>query len=104
MTKEKENEIKKRVDDIIVDLLVPVRATKTIDEVAYNQFYEILDELVLLVKDDEYISRSLIGVLFDIYSTLYAEAYHSKYPDPLFMALAEVESYMSKILPVKNGI
>ncbi len=98
--KDRIEEIKIRIDEIIIDLLVPIRASKTVDQKAFDEFYLILDEVVSLVKGKEEINRELAGLIFFIYTSIEADANHARvdYNHPLFRAVAKVQSYLIEIL------
>lgn len=92
------NEIAIRIDELTVDLLVPARASKCINESAINELYKLLDEVKLLVKGAKTIDRKLAGLIFFIYGSLSAEAKYVDYTSPLFMAAAKLEGYLDDIL------
>ncbi|MBQ7888385.1 MAG: hypothetical protein IJ356_01350 [Erysipelotrichaceae bacterium] len=93
------------IDELVQDLLLPARAEKKIDKQAFEKFYRILQELEKEFKGKEFISKKIVGLLFFIYSSLYAEAEHCSYKDDLFIAVVELEDMLNRILrdsPSKN--
>ncbi|MBP3621089.1 MAG: hypothetical protein J6J16_04955 [Lachnospiraceae bacterium] len=94
-----------RIDELVQDLLIPARTEKTIDKQAFEKFYGILIELEKEMKGEECVPRKIAGLLFFIYRTLSAEAEHCSYNDELFIAVANLEDMLDRILwdsPFKN--
>ena len=98
MRNDRLNEIHNEIDSLIIDLLLPIRASKSISRIQFDKLYILLDELLALLKDEEFIPIKLAGKLFFIYESMNSEAYHSRYPEPLFLELGRVDDYLSKIL------
>lgn len=86
------------IDEMIIDLLVPARTQKKINQEVFNRFYLLLEEVEKEVKNEEYISRKIAGMLFFIYTSLSAEAKYCEYDDELFIAAAKVEDILERIL------
>lgn len=97
MTNKKYMEIHDEIDLLIQDLLMPLRTSKTINKNAFNKLYKLFDELIVIVKSEENIPVKLVGKLFFIYMSMNGEADHVKYPDPIFIEIGKVESYLNKI-------
>ncbi len=100
-------EIEESINKLTVDLLVPIRASKSINREAFDKLYLLLDELKVLIKGEILINRKLAGVLFFIYTTVSAEAKHANYPDHIFIEAGMLEDYLSKILwdsPFGQGV
>lgn len=91
-------EITKLINDLTIDLLVPIRTSKLVNKEAFSKFYELLDEVKKLVKGKEVINRKLAGLLFFIYTTISAEAEHANYSSPIFLEVSKTEEYLSEIL------
>lgn len=87
-----------QINDIILDLLGPVRTKKEIKREIFDKLYLILDNIKKEIKGEEVIPRKLAGILFFIYFSLNAEAIHTKYPDAIFMETANIESYLDDII------
>lgn len=90
--------IQKELDNIIVDLLTSARVTREINNNTLNIFYKLLDDLVENVKGEEFIPRSIAGLLFFIYVSLESNIQNNDYKDPLFLVVAKLEEYLDKIL------
>lgn len=100
-------EIQESINKLTVDLLVPIRTSKTVNKEAFDKLYSLLDELKGLVKGEILINRKLAGLLFFIYTTISAEAEHAHYTNPIFIESGKLEDYLSKILwdsPFGEGI
>lgn len=107
MIKERIIEIEENINELIVDLLVPIRTAKTIDKEAFNKLYLLLDELKSIIKGEAVINRRLAGMLFFMYTSISAEAEHAHYSNPIFIEVAKLEDYLDKILwdsPFGKGI
>lgn len=91
------NEIHSEIDSLIIGLLLPIRATKSISRADFDKLCILFDEIIEILKNEEYIPIKLVGLLFFIYESMNSEAYHSSYPEPLFMELATVNDYLSRI-------
>lgn len=91
-------EITKIINNLATDLLIPVRTSKSVNKEAFAEFYKLLDEVIILVREKELINRKLAGLLFFIYTTISAEAEHANYSSPIFLEASKLEDYLSKIL------
>lgn len=91
-------EIEESINKLIVDLLVPIRTSKTINKAAFDKLYLLLEEVKMLVKGEVVINRRIAGLLFFIYTTVSAEAEHAHYSNPIFIEVGRLEDYLSKIL------
>lgn len=98
MKEERIIEIEKILSELTIDLLVPIRTDKTINKEAFDKLYLLLDELKTLLKGEIKIHRRLAGLLFFIYTSVLAESEHAHYSDPIFVATARLEEYLSNIL------
>ncbi|GAA0075641.1 hypothetical protein UT300005_00190 [Clostridium sp. CTA-5] len=100
-------EIEESINKLTVDLLVPIRTSKTVNKEAFDKLYLLLDELKILIKGELIISRKLAGLLFFIYTSISAEAEHAHYLSPIFIEVGRLEDYLSKILwdsPFGQGV
>ena len=90
--------IQEEVNELVIDLLVPLRNEKRVNKEAFSKLYIYLDELVQLTKGEVFINRNLVGLLFLIYTTVRAEAEHTHYTSEIFIQAAELEDYLNRIL------
>lgn len=91
-------EIEESINELIIDLLVPIRTSKTVNKEAFDKLYLLLDEVKTLIKGEGVISRNLAGLLFFIYTTVSAEAEHAHYTNAVFIEAGKLEDYLKKIL------
>lgn len=85
------------IDNIVLKLLVPVRTEKKVDRETFDLLYNYLDRILELIKGKEMIPRRITGILFFIYTSLSGEVQNNDYRDPVFMEVAKLEGYLSKI-------
>ncbi|WLR41722.1 hypothetical protein LC087_12720 [Bacillus carboniphilus] len=99
-------EIEQIIDNLMVDILVPLRTSKSINHDAFNKLYNILNEIILQVNGEELIRRNLVGMLYFIYISVASEADHS-HSSSIFMEVAKLEDHLSRIFwdsPFKKEI
>lgn len=85
------------IDNIVQKLLVPVRTEKKVDRESFDLLYDYLDKILELIQGKEMIPRRITGILFFIYTSLSGEVQNNDYKDPVFMEVAKLEGYLSKI-------
>ncbi len=90
-------EIHKEIDALILDLLGPLRTSKAINRSAFDKLYLLLDEVKEIVENEDIVPKKLVGKLFFIYMSMNGEGGHTQYPDPIFMEIGRVESYLDEI-------
>jgi hypothetical protein len=71
-------EIAAKVDGLTLDLLGPLRMSKTIDQGALAQLKEALDALGPLWASEEMVSKKLVGNLWFIFTSMLSEAEHAR--------------------------
>ena len=91
-------EIENEIDALILDLLGPIRLSKTIEKITLNKFYDLLNELKEIIVGKEYIPRRIAGMLLYIYRIISVEAENANYSDPIFIETAKIETYLDEIL------
>lgn len=91
-------EIESEINSILLEILEPIRMSKTVNMEVFSRFYELLEELKEILSCKEVIPRKLAGLLFFIYKTMVAESEHSNYNEPIFIATATIEAYLDEIL------
>jgi hypothetical protein len=98
MTNDRMREIEDIINELAVDLLVPIRASKIVNKEAFDQLYLLLDEVKISIKGEKLISRKLAGMLFFIYTAVSAEAEHAHYTNAVLIEAGKLEGYLNKIL------
>ncbi len=104
MITERIDEIEDSINKLTVDLLTPIRGSKTINQEAVEKLHSLLDELIVLLKDEKTIKRSLAGLLFFIYTTVAAESEHLHYSHPVFIEAGRLEEYLDRLLDCSSLI
>lgn len=86
-----------RIDELIVDILVPARTEKKIYKPAFEKFEAILDEIELYYKDKDTIDKSVVSLLFFIFNSLSSEAQYCEPKDELFLKTIHLEDKLEMI-------
>jgi hypothetical protein len=76
-------ELKKRFDDVYLNVLGPIRLRKQVDREAMDELKAILDAIASKLSDEEYVPRKWVGDLWSIVTSMLAEAGHAKDPAPI---------------------
>ncbi len=97
MKREEINTVYNNINNLVQNILIPIRAEKKVDRKSFDLLYIYLDELVGLVKGEEMIPRKLTGLLFFIYTSLSGEIQNNDYRNPIFMEVSRLEEYLGKI-------
>lgn len=90
-------EIEKEIFQLIKGILPPLRSYKKLEEQKFAKLFELLDELKEMMKGEEYINRSIVGLLFYFYNRLCHESQFTKDPKPILKKIAITEFYISNI-------
>lgn len=85
------------INNIVIDILIPARCDKKVNEEAFSKLEQILIELKEKIKDSEVVSKKLVHVLFFVYMQLDMEASYCGYDHPLFQRVAKLEGMLSDI-------
>ena len=86
MKKENEERLKqleKEIRRLTLDLLGPI-AAKVVVKKAYDRYFEILDEITGIFKEEECIPKSLMGIILYIYLTIEADTQDAEFGSDLF--------------------
>lgn len=81
--KERLKELEKEIRRLTLDLLGPIVARVVVQK-AYDRYFEILDEITEIFKEEEYIPKSLMGLILYIYLTIEADTKDAKFGSDLF--------------------
>ena len=85
------------INELVQDILVPVRTEKKIDKQTFDKFYSTLIELEHELSGQEFMPRKIAGLLFFIYRLLSEETQYCNYNDELFLAVAKLEDILDRI-------
>ena len=72
-----ENLIQK-IDNIALNILLPLRAEKVIDSKIMNEFHSLLDELDNALKLEQTVPKKIVGIVWFVFTAMLAEAEHAK--------------------------
>jgi len=71
------SEFEARLDALTLEILLPLRASKTVMSDSVSKLYELADELAAEMGDAEMVSRRLTGKLWFVFTQMLAEADHT---------------------------
>jgi hypothetical protein len=66
------------LDEIILQLLVPLRTSKTLDARVLKRVTELIDEIGGHLAAEPMVPKQLVGTLWFIFTTMLAEAAHAR--------------------------
>ncbi|HXP54170.1 MAG TPA: hypothetical protein VN847_04415 [Streptosporangiaceae bacterium] len=88
------SELEARLDTLTTAILLPMRATKYVDQDAFAQLDRLVGDLISEIGDAPDISRRLTGKLWFVFTQALTEAQHSRSPDEI---LRYAWSYQDKL-------
>ena len=88
------SELEARLDNLTTAILLPMRATKYVDQDAFAQLDRLVGDLISEIGDAPDISRRLTGKLWFVFTQALTEAQHSRSPDEI---LRYAWSYQDKL-------
>jgi len=71
-------QIVNEIDTLTLDLLVPLRSSKTINQKAISQLIIVIDNLSQLLESQAFVPKELVGKLWFIFTSMLSEAEHAK--------------------------
>ncbi|NOZ12426.1 MAG: hypothetical protein GXO69_02115 [Acidobacteria bacterium] len=71
-------QITAEIDSLMLDLLGPLRASKTINQAAFTKLKEKMDNLLPLMETQQQVPKELVGKLWFIFTSMLSEAEHAK--------------------------
>jgi hypothetical protein len=66
------------IDSLILDLMCPLRMSKTINQVAFTKLTQAMDRLQPLIDQETFVPKVLVGKLWFIFTSMLSEAEHAK--------------------------
>ncbi len=66
------------IDSLVLDLLGPLRTSKTINQMAFTRLKNSIEKLGPLLESRELVPKKLVGTLFFIFTSILSEAEHAK--------------------------
>lgn len=70
--------ITNEIDSMLIELLGPLRTTKTINQTAFTKVAEAIDRLQPLIENEVLVPKVLVGKLWFIFTSMLSEAEHAK--------------------------
>jgi len=84
-------------DQVVLDVLGPVRTQKRVDDAALARMISILDDLAEVLGQEEYVPRKLVGDLWYVFTAMLAEASHAKDPSGILSAAWQIQERLERI-------
>ena len=78
MSNERLSQLVSKLDRLILEVLVPLRSSKTIDSAVFQRLESALSELGDALHDEELVPKALAGNLLFLFTTMLTEAEHAK--------------------------
>ncbi|NBI31143.1 hypothetical protein [Chengkuizengella marina] len=89
--------IEKKIFELLKKIMADLRPAKIINKSTFNQLYRTLDELKPLIKEEEYVKKSLVDKLFFLQNFMIVQADYANYSDELMKEIQKVGSYLVDI-------
>jgi hypothetical protein len=70
--------ITNEIDSLLLDLLGPLRTSKTINQTVFTKVTQALDRLHPLIERETLVPKVLVGKLWFIFTSMLSEAEHAK--------------------------
>lgn len=94
---ERLKELEKEIRRLTLDLLGPI-AARVVVKKAYDRYFEILDEITEILKEEEYVPKSLMGIILYIYLTIEADSREAQFGSDLFNVRVIANGKTSELL------
>jgi hypothetical protein len=91
------SDFEKRLDDLTMALLLPLRTSKVVDQAAMNGVRQLLTDLGAAIAGEHMVPKNLVGKLYFVFSQMLAEAGHAKSPGPILAAAWDIEERLTRI-------
>ncbi len=88
---------KMRFDNVVINVLGPLRSRKEIDMEAMGELKDILNELRLILGNEEHVPRALVGELWFLFTSMLSEADHAKEPDAILNEAWDIAERLRRI-------
>ena len=92
-----------RLDRVTTELLVELRATKTVNSTAMLELLEVADGLAEALSSQQLVPRDLVGKLWFVFTAMLTEAEHSKAPDAILDAAWDYQERLRHIFGPSIG-
>ena len=91
------HQLESRVDQLSLDILGPLRLSKTLNFPALRELEGHLDRLGILLGSANEVPRVLTGKLWIVFCSMLAEAEHATEPDEILNAAWAVQEKLRRI-------
>lgn len=85
------------IDAATTALLVPLRTMKRVDERALSDIKSAITDFGEVVASQQTVSKTLVGKLYFIFTSMLAEAEHARNPAPIITAAWSIEDQLTRI-------
>lgn len=85
------------IDSLVIDLLLPIRTSKRINRQVFERLLSHLKELQVLLANESFVPKDLVGLLLHIYVSMVAESAYAREQGPLEIAVGELEECLYRI-------
>lgn len=103
MNKEQLDKISKTVDRLSLEILLPLRTSKTLNETAIRELELALDNLEVELKGEVVVPKQLVGDLLFIFASILTEARYAKNSQQMIEETAwRIEDKMERIFRQTN--
>lgn len=93
---ERLDELTVTLEELVTDIIVPLRQ-KHINEAAFAQLYETLEEITVLVEQKKLVDKKLGAALFLIYTQLVTQSNYVYDRSPFVPYIGKMQGYLRKI-------
>jgi hypothetical protein len=94
MNKTKQDDIFKKLKGLMIDIILCLRPEKTINRIAFDELYDMLDCLKVEIQDSEKIPQKFTALLLLTNYLILSEAKHAKYPEDIMKEIFILEKKM----------
>ena len=91
MNNEKANAFELKTDKLTLEIMGPLRLSKTLNNEALAKLIALLEEVRPLLESNEQVPRTLTGKLWYVFCAMLAEADHAKNPEPILNAAWKIQ-------------
>jgi hypothetical protein len=72
--------VAKEIDLVVLDVLGPLRTSKTVNDAAHARLEAAVDRLGVLLESESLVPKNVVGSLWFIFTSMLAEAEHARDP------------------------
>jgi hypothetical protein len=91
------DELENRLDTLTTAILMPLRASKHVDQQAVAHLLQLVDDLISEVGDAPMIARRLAGKLWFVFTQMLSEADHTRSPEEILHSAWRNQDQLQKL-------